>query len=140
MHRINRYWKEGRYIDLWSINHVLSGVVLGALAWSFGMSFGWSLLLALALFVGWELLEIAVGIKEHMPNMVMDVVCDLFGFLAAAYWFFILEKPFSPTATAAWILLFIALNIWGFVAYEERRIENKDASRSHNEKVLGIDS
>lgn len=121
---INKYWKEGRYLDLWSINHVLSGVVLGAILFGLGAPFNWSLLVALALFVGWEVAEISLGIKEHMPNMITDVICDLFGFLLIAYWFFVKGSTLSFTATLAWILLFIIFNIWGFIAYEARKIDS----------------
>jgi len=121
--RLNQYWKEGKYVDLWSINHVLSGVVLGAILGNFNAPFGWSLLLAIALFVGWEVVEVLIGIKEHMPNMVMDVVCDLAGFLAIAWWFAEVSD-ISWTATAAWILLYTMMNIWGFIAYEARRIDS----------------
>jgi hypothetical protein len=121
---INQYWREHRYVDLWSINHILSGVVLGALLWPLGVSFGVSLIIAVVLFVGWEVVEILIGIKEHMPNMVMDVVCDLAGFFVTGYWYFVLGRPFSPVTIGIWIAVFIAFNIWGFIAYEERKIDD----------------
>jgi hypothetical protein len=120
--KLNEYWKEGRYADLWSINHFLSGVVLGALLFTFGVSFSWSLLIALVLFVGWELVEILMGIKEHMPNMVTDVLFDMAGFLAVA-WYFSAVAPLSWTAMAVIIIIFMIFNIWGFIAYEERKID-----------------
>lgn len=122
MHKINQYWKEGKYLDLWSVNHVLSGVVLGSLLLSFGVSLNSSLAVAIILFVGWEIAEIFMGIKEHTPNMVADVVCDLAGFAAVALWF-AKVGPIAWTTTAIWILIYIVLNIWGFIAYEARKID-----------------
>lgn len=121
--KLNTYWREGRYVDLWSINHVLSGIVLASLLFGLKAPFGWSLLAAVALFVGWEVVEVLTGIKEHMPNMIMDVVCDLAGFLVISYYYFILDKTLSWTSFSAWLLLFIFFNIWGFIAYEARKID-----------------
>jgi hypothetical protein len=120
--KLNECWKEGRYADLWSINHFLSGVVLGALLLTFGVSFGWSLLISLVLFVGWELVEILMGIKEHMPNMVTDVLFDMAGFLAVA-WYLSAIAPLSWTAITVIIIVFMIFNVWGFIAYEERKID-----------------
>lgn len=123
MNKINQYWKEGRYIDLWSLNHVLSGVVLASILFGFGVSFVTSVVIAFVLFVGWEVAEVALGIKEHTPNMVMDVVCDFAGFFGIAYRVFILDNEVSLFATLGWIALFMVFNIWGFFAYEVRKIE-----------------
>lgn len=123
LQKINQYWKEGRYADLWSINHFLSGLVFGGILFVTGVSFLTTFIIGLILFVGWEVIEILIGIKEHTPNMVADVLFDLAGLLAIAWWFFVLDKTLSWTALGAWILLFMIFNIWGFIAYEARKID-----------------
>ena len=120
--KLNQYWKEGRYVDLWSINHVLSGIVVGALLLTFGVSLAWSTVIALILFVGWEVGEIIAGIKEHTPNLITDIVCDLAGY-AAIVWWYAKVAPLSWQSLTAWILLTIVMNLWGFIAYEERKID-----------------
>lgn len=121
--RINRFWREGRYLDLWSVNHVLSGVVLAALFYHFAVPFYLGLCIAIFLFVGWEVAEVLLGIKEHVPNMVTDVICDLAGFLAISYYITYLNYPLSWYETSIWITIFMIFNVWGFFAYEERKIE-----------------
>ena len=118
---INQYWKEGKYVDLWSINHILSGVVVGALLFRFGLNFHWAIIVSLALFVGWEIFEIVIGIKEHMTNIVMDVVFDLVGFLLTSYHYLALHRPFSLRTTVVFIVVFLSFNLWGFLAYEKRK-------------------
>ncbi len=120
MLKVNDYWKEGRYFDLWLINHVLSGIVLGIVLFYFGLSLILSLIVALILFVGWEVAEILLGIKEHTPNMIMDVGCDFAGFAITSYFYFVLLKPFSLTTSLVFFILFIGFNLWGFIAYEKR--------------------
>jgi len=117
---INDYWKEGKYVDLWSIPHILSGIVLGAILFSLGVSFVPSLVISLVLFVGWEAVEVFVGIKEHITNMTMDVVCDLLGFFITSYFYFILLKPFSLITILIFVGLFVIFDLWGFTAYEKR--------------------
>ncbi len=120
MLKINDYWKEGKYFDLWSINHVLSGIVLGIILFYFGLSLVPSIIIALVLFVGWEVAEVLLGIKEHTPNMIMDVCCDFAGLIITSYFYFVLLKPFSQTTSLIFLALFIGFNLWGFVAYEKR--------------------
>lgn len=126
---INHLWREHRYVDLWSINHILSGVVLGSLLWTFGMPLTYSAVFAIVLFVGWEIGEVIYGINEHFSNIVMDVLFDIAGFAGAAYWYFVLGRPLSWTALSVWIAVFIVFNVWGFFAYEERKIDQKLGSQ-----------
>ena len=79
-------WREGEWLDLWSVVHFFSGVSLGL-----GMAFvpfgpGASTLLALLLFVLCEMWEALVRIQETPANRCMDVVVGFFGF-AVAYFF-----------------------------------------------------
>lgn len=123
MLKINDYWEEGKYIDLWSINHVLSGVVLGAFLFNFGIPFWWALAFSLLLFILWEVVEVIVHIKEHPSNMITDVVCDALGFLFVAYVYFVMREPFTWMATIIWTLDFLAFNLWGYLAYQDRKRE-----------------
>ncbi len=120
MQGINKYWKEGKYIDLWSVNHLLSGVVLAAILYHFHIEFSTALIISLALFVGWEILEKLIGINEHFSNICMDVICDTAGFLMTSYFYLVLSRPFTITTSIIFALLFTTFNIWGYSAYEKR--------------------
>src|SRR5579872_1728491 len=118
--RINDFWKEGKYLDLWSVNHLLSGVLLGVILFYFHLHFFPALVISLVLFVGWEVIELLIGINEHFTNIVMDVVCDTAGFLLTAYFHFALGKSISIMGFVIIGVIFLLFNLWGFLAYEKR--------------------
>ena len=108
-------------MDLWSINHILSGVIAGGVLFAIGVSFNVALVISLVLFIGWEVAEASMGIFEHKLNMTMDVVFDLLGFFFSSYFYLTLGKPFS---TLAWfvIALITALTLYsGYSAYKRRK-------------------
>ncbi len=118
--KIEEYWEEGRYADLWSINHTLTGVALGGVLFSLGLSFGTALWISLVLFIAWEIFEVTSDVKEHILNLLMDVVFDLLGFVFSAWVYLTLDKSFSPLV---WVLLALALallTLRGYIAYRKR--------------------
>ena len=85
-------WREGKWLDLWSVVHVLTGV-----STAFGLSifrFGFlaSTLIALLGFIAYELWEAMVKIEETPQNRVMDVVVGAVSFIPA----FLLIVPLFP--------------------------------------------
>jgi hypothetical protein len=120
LNKIEEYWKEGKYFDLWSVNHVLTGVMLGGVLFGFGVPFAITLWISLALFIAWEIFEITSDVKEHILNLLMDVVFDLVGLFFSAWVYLTLKKSFSPLV---WILLALTLTIFtlrGYIAYRRR--------------------
>lgn len=73
-------WREGKYIDLWSVPHVLSGMGLGFAPLIFAGPPVLLWLAALALLVAWEVFEASVGIVEQRTNSVVDVIIGMIGF------------------------------------------------------------
>ncbi|MDQ5955692.1 MAG: hypothetical protein QG621_696 [Patescibacteria group bacterium] len=78
-------WREGAWLDLWSLVHLLSGV-------SFGLGISYlhfgalpSFLLVLVLLIAYELWEAMVRIAEAPTNRLMDVMVGLLGY-SIAYW------------------------------------------------------
>ncbi len=68
---------EGKYLDLWSITHFLSGFMLSLL----GIPLFWAVLP----LIMWELVEILGDIQEHRINAIVDVaVAVLAWFIANA--------------------------------------------------------
>ncbi len=74
-------WREGKWVDLWSVVHLLSGASVGfSIAW-LGFGFAASAVIAFLLFVAYELWEAMVKIHETPQNRSMDVVAGMVSFV-----------------------------------------------------------
>jgi hypothetical protein len=116
-----RLWEEGKYVDMWSIPHILSGVIMAGLFNWLGIGFWLNLLLSTALMIGWEFFELFVlGVHEHMTNKVMDVVTGLLGFFTS----YSLINKYSVTPLIPYlifvIIIYAFLNTWGYLSYKRR--------------------
>ena len=117
----SKLWAEGKYVDLWTIPHILSGVIMAGSFYWLGFSFWPNIISSIILMIGWEFFELHfLGIHEHLSNKVMDVVTGIIGFFAM-YGFIIkysINKLTTPLSII--IIIFIFLNFWGYLAYEKR--------------------
>ena len=113
-------WREGKWLDLWSVVHLLSGLSLG-----FGVPYLHlgalaSFLVVLLLLVSYEMWEAMVRIKETPTNRLMDVVVGMVGY-CYAFWFVLPQLN-----TEQWLFVFeivVALNILlAAIRSEERRV------------------
>lgn len=120
MKTLEHHWKEGKYFDLWSITHTLSGVVLASILFYFEMNVLIATVIALMLFVGWEAVEVALGIKEHLTNMIMDVLFDLAGFFIVLYYCLGLGKEIGLPGVVYSSIAFLIFNLWGYLAHKKR--------------------
>lgn len=78
-------WREGKWVDLWSLVHLLSGVSTAfAITW-FGFGLAASAVIAFLLFVAYELWEAMVKIAETPQNRSMDVVAGMASFVPAFF-------------------------------------------------------
>lgn len=76
-------WREGKWLDLWSVVHFLSGlsVALGLSVFGFGL---WpTFIIATLLFIAYEMWEAMEKIEETPQNRFMDVVVGQVSFLTA---------------------------------------------------------
>jgi hypothetical protein len=77
-------WREGKYLDLWSAVHFLSGASLG-LGFYFlrflNIGVTGSIVIVFLLLVAYELWEAMVRIAETPQNRVLDVVVGMVSFL-----------------------------------------------------------
>ena len=78
-------WREGVWIDLWSVVHILSGTVVGFCLYLFHFDAVVSAVLALVAFTGYELWEAMEQIEEFLTNRFSDVVCGMAGYLFVMY-------------------------------------------------------
>jgi hypothetical protein len=72
--------KEGKYVDLWSALHVLSGAMLGFFPRYFGFGMMATFFIVFLLLVMYEMFEVIVKIEEFPTNRVTDVVFGMVGF------------------------------------------------------------
>jgi hypothetical protein len=70
-HRDTWWGTERKYLDLWSIPHVIGGALFGV----FGIGFVW----VLAVTVWWECVESISRVYEHPTNRVTDVIIAVVG-------------------------------------------------------------
>lgn len=75
-------WREGKWLDLWSVVHFLSGVSV-----AFGLALFFDFLaasvIAFLMLVAYEMWEAMVQIHETPQNRIMDVVVGMTSFFLA---------------------------------------------------------
>ncbi|MDO8624280.1 MAG: hypothetical protein Q7R54_02905 [bacterium] len=98
-------WREGKWVDLWSVVHLFSGMSFGLALGVLGWGTTASIIIALLSFVLYETWEAMVKIAETPQNRFMDVVTDMASFLPVFFfsrWLstnaFILAFGFTLTA------------------------------------------
>ena len=119
-----KLWAEGRYIDLWTIPHILAGVLLGGYLYWLGVSFEINLAVTTILVISWEFFELHfLGVHEYFTNSLMDIIVALIGF---AFMYFLIIKYSLETVIPHLLVLtavYIFLNAWGFLAYQKKKLE-----------------
>lgn len=107
-----RIWAERKYLDFWSVIHLVDGMVLGGVVLLVGLGFWWGFLVSFVIFVIWELVEP----PEHFWNKILDVVVSSFGFVffyfligEISFWFYVV------------VFLAIFLNFWGWIITKNYR-------------------
>lgn len=106
-------WQEGKYIDFWSIPHVLIGSLLAWLFMFWNWNFYTNLLVSFSIILGWEFFELyALDVHEHFPNKVFDVITGVIGFYVM-YWL-ILKYGLNNLKTCEIILAIIYSGLCGW--------------------------
>ena len=98
-------WREGKWLDMWSVVHVLSGVSIGLGLYFLHLGAVASLALTFVSLVAYELWEAMVKIEEAPTNRCMDVVVGMVGFVPT----FFLVAPILSTLQH--VLLFVGILI-----------------------------
>jgi hypothetical protein len=73
-------WREGKYLDLWSVPHFLTGMVVAFALYFFGFETVSAFVIAFLLLVGYEMFEALVKIEETRWNRALDVVIGMLSF------------------------------------------------------------
>ena len=85
-------WREGKWLDLWSVVHFLSGMSVGLGFFFLGFGALAASALAFVCFVAYEMWEKLMDIFETPQNRFMDVVVGMVSFLPT---FFLLAPQFT---------------------------------------------
>jgi membrane protein implicated in regulation of membrane protease activity len=110
-------WREGKWLDLWSVVHFLSGACFGFGMYIVHFDAVASVFLVLLSLVAYELWEAMVRIVETPQNRVMDVVVGMASFLPT-FFFFVPSLSASELLPAfvAVLAINIALSYFGWRA------------------------
>lgn len=100
-------WR-GMFIDLWTVPHCISGVVIGYLIYFFTISFSVGFWIALCIGIGWELFERITRLSrtEAYTNSIFDIVAAQVAFCGT---FYLLERYNNPGLEAIIIAILCAL-------------------------------
>ncbi len=81
-------WR-GKFIDLWTVPHVISGLVIAYLALFAQMNYSTAFWMALSVGIGWELVERITRLSrtEAYTNSLSDIVGAQLGF-TVGWWLF----------------------------------------------------
>ncbi len=101
-------WREGKWLDLWSVVHLLSGTCLALVIYLLRFEASAALIIATLLLVAYELWEAMVKIEEARTNRVMDVVVGLVSFVPT---YFVLAPILSAEQIYAVFALVLTVNI-----------------------------
>jgi hypothetical protein len=124
-------WREGKWIDLWSIVHFLSGISFGLGIYFLKLGTISSIIIVLLLLVGYEMWEAMVKIEETPQNRFMDIVVGMASFLPI----FLYLSPILPTSHL--ILLFGLVLTFNVVLATSGWLESRKADEL--EKKLRAD-
>lgn len=86
-------WREGKYLDLWSVPHFLSGMMVALGLYLLNFSGVSAFIIALLLLIIYELFEVIAKIEETRLNSFIDIVVGMTSFTPT----FLLSSFFSYT-------------------------------------------
>ncbi len=130
-------WREGKWLDLWSVVHLLSGVTIGLGFYFLNFDAPASVVLALLSLVSYEMWEVMVRIEETRSNRFMDVLVGMASFLPT---FFFLAPSLSGVLFIFLFYFVLALNgtmsVFGWVAsHKAAALEERMRARYMTERA-----
>ena len=101
-------WREGKWLDLWSIVHFLSGISVGFSFYFLHFGALASVVLALVCLTAYEMWEVIVKIEEAPTNRFMDVVTGMTSFVPT---FFLLAPRLTVIQFVDTFIAVLAVNV-----------------------------
>ncbi|MCR4325882.1 MAG: hypothetical protein NUV59_03725 [Patescibacteria group bacterium] len=131
-------WREGKWLDLWSVVHFLSGVsvALGLALLGFGMPAAF--VISFLMLVAYEMWEAMVKIEETPQNRVMDVVVGMMSFAPTFLYF----TPILSGDMYLYIVVFgivlavnIALATFGWLASHKAAVLEEKVRTEYEQRI-----
>jgi hypothetical protein len=73
-------WREGTWIDLWSVVHFISGISVAFALAFFHFGTNATIVIAFLLLTAYEMFEVIARIEETVTNRIMDVAIGMTSF------------------------------------------------------------
>ena len=107
-------WREGKWLDTWSIVHLLSGITIGFFPRYLGLDTFSAYVIVFLLLVSYEMFEALAKIEETPQNRFMDVVVGMASFISVYH----LHPLLSDTASVMLFgIFFIAASMLGAIGW-----------------------
>ena len=110
-------WSEGKYVDLWSLVHLLAGFHAASLLRLVGLSLFWTGSITLLALAAYEVVEKVANVEEHATNRLTDIV---FGIAGAAISLEVAQADPGRFVYVASTVVFTMLNFLGWRAWRKR--------------------
>jgi hypothetical protein len=130
-------WREGKWVDLWSVVHLLSGASMAFIIYRLPFNTVASVVIALLSLTAYEMWEMIVQIQETPMNRFMDIVVGMVSFLPV---YFLLAPRFSTTL---YILVFgfvltanIVMSVFGWIASQKAAMLEAHLRERYEKKRL----
>ena len=107
-------WREGEYLDLWSVPHFLSGMCVGFVLLFLGFDFRSAWIIALLLLIAYEMFEVIAQIEETRMNSFLDVVVGMSSFMLTFIFLPQLSHTQAVALFGAVLIVDIILSFFGW--------------------------
>lgn len=113
-------WR-GRFIDVWTVPHVLSGIIIAYAGIVLHRPYAEVFWIALCVGIGWELAERITRLSrtEAYTNSLSDIITAQLGFMAGWWAFARINNMFASAAiTVVLCAIFGAVCLFGYRAFK----------------------
>jgi hypothetical protein len=125
-------WAEGKWLDLWSVPHFLSGIVLAFCVYFFHFGVPASFVIAVLLLVAYEMFEVIAHIEETRTNRFMDVVVGMVSFTPT---FLLASRVSTETQIFIFILVLVIDGILSAIGWRESQKAARLEKQFRNELI-----
>ena len=100
-------WREGKYLDLWSVPHFLSGMSVGFALYFLRFELSAACIIAFLLFIAYEMFEVIAEIEETRWNRTLDVVVGMISFIPT----YLLASRFDVVSVVAIFVVVVVIDV-----------------------------
>ena len=123
MNILKKFWWDGKFLDLWSIPHLLFGIVTILLFNQIGLDLVGGLFLTLLIAFLWEIFEYSKRWHEFLTNSLSDIVVAIIGYTIT--WLIIIYSHATEqqplVAFVVVTIIWLGLNFTGWLISRKRK-------------------